>query len=118
MMPDGTPQSSIVWVDYDNEFVLVNTTLERKKCQNMLNNPKVSMLIIDPKDSSRWIEIRGWVIKMIRDNAEGHADKLTQLYTEKQHFYGDIYPIEQKENETRFIVRIEVQKISLDAIFR
>jgi hypothetical protein len=30
MMPDGQPQSSIVWVDYDGTFVLINTTLERK----------------------------------------------------------------------------------------
>jgi len=31
IMPDNTPQSSIVWADYDEELVLVNTTLERQK---------------------------------------------------------------------------------------
>lgn len=118
MMPDGTPQSSIVWVDYDGEYVLINTTLERQKGRNMRANPKVAMLIIDPKDGSRWIEVRGQVREMTRDGAEAHADKLTQRYTAKQHFYGDIYPVEQKQKETRVIVKIEPLKVSLDAIFK
>lgn len=118
MMPDGMPQSSIVWADYDGDYVLINTTLERQKGRNMLGNPKVTLLVIDPKDTSRWIEVRGKVIEFDKDNAEVHADKLTQLYTGKQHFYGDIYPVDQKYRETRVIVKIEPIKVSLDAIFR
>ena len=119
MMPGGMPQSSIVWVDYDGEYVLINTTLERQKGRNMQANPKVTLLMIDPQDSSRWIEVRGQVREMTRDCAEAHADKLTQRYCpNKRHFYGDIYPPEQKEKETRVIVRIAPVKISVDAIFR
>jgi CubicO group peptidase (beta-lactamase class C family) len=47
-----------------------------------------------------------------------HADKLTQLYAGKEHFYGDIYAVEQKQMETCVIVKIEPIKVSLDAIFR
>ena len=119
MMPDGIPQSSIVWVDYDGECILINTTLERQKGQNMRANPKVTVLVIDPKDSSRWVEVRGHVREMTPDCAEAHADKLTQRYCPgKQHFYRDIYPPEQKEKETRVIVKIEPIRVSLDAIFR
>ena len=118
MMPDGTPQSSIVWVDYDGEYVLINTTLERRKGRNMRANPKVALLIIDPKNASRWIEVRGRVREMTRAGAEAHADQLTQRYTAKEHFYGDIYAVEQKQKETRVIVKIEPIKVSLDAIFR
>ncbi len=119
MMPDGMPQSSIVWVDYDGEYVLINTTMERQKGRNMLANPKVALLVIDPKDSSRWIQVQGHVIEMTRDCAEAHADKLTQRYCpNKRHFYGDIYPPEQQEEETRVIVRIAPVKMSVDAIFR
>ena len=118
MMPDGTPQSSIVWVDYDGEDLLINTTLERQKGRNMGANPKVAILVIDPKDTSRWIEVRGQVKEMTADGAEAHADMLTQRYTGKQYFYRDIYPPEQKEKETRVIVRVQPLKVSLDAIFR
>jgi len=119
MMPDGMPQSSVVWVDYDGEYVLINTTLERQKGRNMQSNPKVTVLVIDPKDSSRWVEVRGLVMEMTQDGAEVHADKLTQRYClSKRHFYGDIYPPEQKEKETRVIVKIQPIKTTLDAIFR
>jgi PPOX class probable F420-dependent enzyme len=118
MMQDGQPQSSIVWVDYDGTYVLINTTLERQKGRNMRANPKVTLLVIDPKDGSRWIEVRGRVVEIQREGAEAHADKLTQRYTCKQRFYGDIYPVEQKQKETRVIVKIEPIKVSLDAIFK
>jgi PPOX class probable F420-dependent enzyme len=118
LMPDGTPQSSVVWVDYDGEWVLINTTLERQKGRNMRANPKVTLLVIDPEDSSRWIEVRGRVHEMTKLGAVVHADQLTQRYTGKQHFYRDIYPPEQKDQETRVIVKIEPFKVSLDAIFK
>ncbi len=118
IMPDGQPQSSIVWVDYDGTYVLINTTLERQKGQNMRANPKVALLVIDPKDGSRWIEVRGKVVEIKREGAEAHADKLTRRYTGKQRFYGDVYPVEQMQKETRVIVKIEPTKVSLDAIFK
>ena len=119
LMPDGMPQSSIVWVDYDGENVLINTTLERQKGRNMQVTPRVSVLVIDPNDSSRWVEVRGQVIEMTRDGAVAHADKLTQRYCPgKQYFYRDIYPPEQKDKETRVIARIQLLKVSMDAIFR
>jgi PPOX class probable F420-dependent enzyme len=117
MMPDGQPQSSIVWADYDGSHVLINTTLERQKGRNMRLDPKVTLLVIDPQNGARWIEVRGRVVEMSSDGAEAHADKLTQLYKGKQHFYGDIYPVEQKQKESRVIVKIEPTKVTLDAIF-
>lgn len=119
MLPDGMPQSSIVWVDYDGQDVLINTTLERQKGRNMQANPKVTLLVIDPRDGSRWIEVRGRVRQLARDGAQAHADKLTRrYYPDKRRFYGEIYPAEQQHRETRVIARIEPIKVSLDAIFR
>jgi PPOX class probable F420-dependent enzyme len=118
MMPDGQPQSSIVWTDYDGKNLLLTTILERQKSRNMRDNPKVTLLVIDPKDVSRWIEIRGKVAEISEENAEALADKLTQIYTGKQKFYGDIYPVEKRHEQTRVIVKIEPVKVSLDAIFK
>ena len=118
IMPDGQPQSSIVWTDYDGTYIYINSTLERQKGRNMRSNPKVALLVIDPANDSRWIEIRGNVVEIDRDGAEEHADKLTQQYTGKQHFYGDIYPVSQKQKETRVIFKIEPARVALDAIFK
>lgn len=119
VMPDGTPQSSIVWVDCDGEYVLINTSLERQKGRNMRANPRVTLLVIDPCNSSRWIEVRGQVKEITQEGAEEHADKLTQRYcSRKQHFYGDIYPVEQREKETRVIVRVQPVVVRMDAVFK
>lgn len=117
LMPDGQPQSSLIWTDYDGEYVLVNTTLGRRKSRNMRCNPCVTILVIDPQNGSRWIEVRGTVVEITTDGAEAHADKLTQRYTGKQHFYGDVYAPERKWSEIRVIVKIEPVRISMNAIF-
>ena len=117
MMPDGQPQSSLVWCDYDGEHVLINTTEERQKGKNMLANPKVSLLVVDPEDTSRYIEIRGDV-EIIYDNVIEHLDQVTRKYTRHPHFYGFIYPLEKLEQETRIICAIHARKITLDAIHR
>jgi PPOX class probable F420-dependent enzyme len=119
MMPDGSPQSSVVWVDYDGQYVLINTTLERQKGRNMQANPRVTLLVMDPGDSSRWIEVRGQVKEITGEGAEAHADQLTRRYCpDKQLFYSDIYPIEQRQKETRVIVKIQPRKVCVDAIFK
>lgn len=117
LMPDGQPQSSVVWVDYDGEYVLINTALERQKCRNLRANPRATLLVIDPANGSRWIEIRGRVAEITREGAEAHADALARRYCGKAHFYGDIYPAARREQETRVIVRIAPTKIGRDAVF-
>jgi PPOX class probable F420-dependent enzyme len=117
MMPDGQPQSSLVWCDYDGEYVSINTTCERQKGKNMLANPKVSLLVVDPEDTSRYIEIRGEV-EIVFENAIAHLDQVTRKYTAHPQFYGFVYPKEKQEQETRIICRIHARKITLDAIHR
>jgi PPOX class probable F420-dependent enzyme len=117
MMPDGQPQSSLVWCDEDGECARVNTTRERQKGRNMLAAPKVSLLIVDPEDTSRYIEIRGEV-ELVEAGALDHLDQLTRQYTEHPHYYGYVYPVEQQQRETRIICRIHARKITLDAVHK
>jgi PPOX class probable F420-dependent enzyme len=119
MMPDGQPQMSVVWVDFDGSHVLLNTTLERQKGKNMQHNPKVNALVIDPSNVTRFIEVRGEVVEITQDGAIGHANKQTQAYSggTKQLFYGDIYPEETRDKETRVVVKIQPTKVNVNAIF-
>jgi PPOX class probable F420-dependent enzyme len=117
LMPDGQPQSTLVWCDYDGECACVNTTLQRQKGKNMLANPKVSLLIVDPEDTSRYLAIRGEA-ELIEEGALEHLDQITRLYTTHPQYYGYIYPLEQRDCETRVICRIHARKITLDAIHK
>ena len=112
---DGQPQSSLVWVDVDGDCAQVNTTLERQKGRNILANPKVSLLVVDPDDTARFIQIRGDV-ELVRDGALEHLDRLTRTYTRHPRYYGFVYPVEQQARETRVICRIHARRITLDAI--
>ena len=115
MLPDGQPQSSLVWVDYDGECALVNTTRERRKGRNMEINPKVSLLIVDPANTGRFIQIRG-LAELVEVGAIEHLDRLTRKYTSHPCYYGHIYPAGQQALETRVICRIHATRITLDAI--
>jgi PPOX class probable F420-dependent enzyme len=117
MMPDGQTQSSLVWCDYDGEYACVNTTREHQKGQNMQANPKVTLLVVDPNDTTRYLEIRGEVM-LVEAEALAHLDDLTRKYTRHPRYYGYIYPAEQREWETRIICRIKPKKITLDAIHK
>jgi PPOX class probable F420-dependent enzyme len=117
MMTDGQPHSSLVWCDYDGACARVNTTRQREKGRNMLANPKVSLLVVDPEDTARYLEIRGEV-ELIEDGALDHLNQVTRQYTNNSRYYGSIYPVEQQAQETRIICRIHATKITLDAIHK
>ena len=117
LLPDGQPQSSLVWFDYDGDSLRVNTTRQRQKGRNMQTNPKVSLLIIDPDNTGRWIEVRGQVT-ITEEGAWEHLDELTRQYTRHEHYYGGIYPVERQAQETRIICRIKPGKLTLDAIHK
>jgi len=115
MGPDGQPQSSLVWVDFDGECARVNTTLERQKGRNLLANPRVSLLVVDPDNTGRFIQIRGDA-ELVTDDAPEHLDVLTRKYTRHPRYYGCIYPADQQARETRVICRVHARRITLDAI--
>jgi PPOX class probable F420-dependent enzyme len=115
MGADGQPQSSLVWLDDDGECVRVNTTLERQKGRNVRLDPRVSLLVVDPEDTARFIQIRGEV-ELVIDGADEHLDALTRTYTRHDHYYGSIYPVARRARETRVICRIHARRVTLDAI--
>jgi hypothetical protein len=83
----------------------------------MQTNPRVNLLIIDPGDVSRWIEVRGEV-EITEDHALEHLDELTRQYSRHDRYYGGIFSLERQAQETRIICQIRPKKITLDAIHK
>ena len=115
MMRDGQPQSSLVWVDFDGECACVNSTRQRQKGRNIQRNSRVSLLVVDPDDTGRYLQIRGDA-ELVEEGALSHLDRLTRKYTCHPQYYGYVYPTEQRERETRVICRIHACAITCDAI--
>ena len=79
-MHDGSPQVTPVWFNVDGDYILINSALGRVKDKNMRKNPKVAMVIGDPKNPYRYVQIRGQVVEFIIEGAEGHIDILNLKY--------------------------------------
>jgi PPOX class probable F420-dependent enzyme len=100
IMPDGTPQVTPVWVDYDGAHVLVNSARGRQKDKNMKENAAVALSILDPDNPYRYLEVRGRVAEITEDGADTHIDKMAKKYMDK-----DRYPFRQP-GEVRVLYKI------------
>jgi len=106
VMPDGRPQVTPVWVDYDGTHVLVNTAKGRVKDRNMKRDPRVSLAVIDPDNPYHYLEVRGRVVEITEEGADQHIDKMAKKYLGQ-----DKYPSRQPD-EVRVLYKIEPEKIS------
>jgi PPOX class probable F420-dependent enzyme len=81
VMPNGSPQVSPVWVDFDGTFVLINSENGRQKDKNMRRDAHVAVEIHDPDDPYRYLLVRGKVEEITLSGASEHIDKLAMRYT-------------------------------------
>jgi len=102
LMPDGSPQLSPVWVDYDGQYVLVNTSRGRQKDSNVRRDPRVALAIQDPDNPYRKLLLRGKVLEIIADGAEEHIDILAVKYTGEKYAW-------RTEGMVREILKIKVE---------
>ena len=88
---DGNPHITPVWIDRQEDIILVNTTRKRLKTRNVEKDKRVALSITDQTDSTptgqyTWVSIIGEVIEITDDNAEIHRDQLTQKYINQPEF--------------------------------
>ena len=77
LMPDGSPQITPVWVDYDGTHVLINTSAGRRKDQNVRERPQVALDIVDPQNPFHYLSIRGRVRRIRRKRPPDHPQNHT-----------------------------------------
>lgn len=80
LMPDGSPQVTPVWCDFDGTHVRINSARGRRKDLNMRRDPRVSLMLVDPDNPYRYLEIRGEVVEITADGADAHIDSLAHKY--------------------------------------
>jgi PPOX class probable F420-dependent enzyme len=106
LMPDGTPQSTPVWIDYKDGKVLVNSAKGRVKVRNLKPGSPVAISITDPDNPYRYVQIRGKVSRVTEEGASQHIDKMAKKYLDK-----DKYPF-AKPGEVRVLFEIEPEAVS------
>ena len=116
LMPDGRPQTTVVWCDFDGAYVRINTMRGFRKEKNMRRNPRVTLLCYDPREPLRYLEVRGMVVDMTEDGAMEHLDALSLRYTGLAPYFGGCVPAELAATETPVLCRIRPTcVVALDA---
>jgi PPOX class probable F420-dependent enzyme len=99
LFKDGRPQTNIMWVDADDDHVLINTEVHRQKYKNIQRDPRVTIAVFDAENPYHYTEVRGRVVGEVRGaDARAHIDQLSEKYTG-----GPYQPTVQSE---RVILRI------------
>jgi PPOX class probable F420-dependent enzyme len=101
---DGSPHTTVVWVDVDDDGVMFNTAAGRAKPEHLKRDPRASLIVIDPQDAYRWVAISGRA-EMTTEGADAQIDKLAKKYLGQ-----DEYPW-RKPDEQRLSVRIQAEHV-------
>lgn len=109
LMPDGSPQVTVVWIDIDGERILVNTAEGRVKPVNVRRDPRVAITLFDRQNPYANARIRGRVVQLTHEGADAHIDKLAKKYLGQ-----DKYPF-RTPGEQRVIVVIEPDHVTVSA---
>ena len=101
---DGSPHTTVVWVDVDTDVVMFNTALGRAKERHLRNDPRASLIVVDPGNAYKWISVTGDA-ELTTDGADAQIDKLAKKYLGE-----DEYPW-RNPAETRVSVRIHPKHV-------
>lgn len=100
LLSDGSPSTHVMWVDADDEHVLINTETGRAKYRNIKRDPRVTVTIWDADDPYQYAEVRGEVESTVAGpEARAHIDALSMKYG------GQPYPDDAIQTE-RVILKI------------
>lgn len=108
VMPDGSPQLTPVWFDFDGRHIRVNTAKGRVKARNMQEGSRVAVMIVDPENPYRYVQIRGRVARATESGADDHINSLAKKYLGK-----DKYPFGQP-GEVR--IRYEIEPVAVQGM--
>lgn len=85
--PDGSPQTNVMWFVWDGARLRLTHTTSRQKYRNIRHEPRVSLMLTDPENGYRFLEVRGTVESVEDDDADA------SFYKSLQHRYGKDYTI-------------------------
>ena len=108
VMPDGTPQSTPVWIDRDGDTITFNTAKGRAKHKNLLRDPRIAISVVDGDNPYVYLQVRG-TTEFVEEGADAHIDKMAKKYLGE-----DEYPF-RKEGEERIIVRVSAEAVDWHA---
>ena len=107
IMKDGSPQITPMWVDIEDNQILINTAVGRTKQKNVARDPRIAISIADKNNPYHMVTVRGEVIDQVTgEEAENHIDKMAKKYLNK-----DKYPF-GTPGEKRILLKVKPTKVA------
>ncbi|MCK9896323.1 PPOX class F420-dependent oxidoreductase [Frankia sp. AgB32] len=100
---DGSPRLTVLWVDRDEDELLLSTVRGRAKERDIARDPRVGLIFLDQNDPYGYVEVRG-TATLTEEGGQELIDRLSLKYT------GDIYRWDDPE-EIRVVIRVKAGRI-------
>ena len=101
----GEPQVTPMWFDYDGTHIIFNTARGRVKDRILARHPAVALVVVDPANPYRYMQIRG---KVVEEDESGGFAQICEL-SQKYHGHRN-YP--KREGEVRVTYRVVPENVS------
>ena len=109
---DNVIQNHLMWIDYKDNHILINTEQGRKKTENIRIHKNLSIVIFHPSEMYSSWEVRGIVENIIDDDsANNHIDYLSNRYMSKPYLRTQGVSWEEANIKSREIWEVTVKKI-------
>lgn len=112
LMPDGQPHATPVWGGLEEDHLVFTTVRGRRKERNFTRDPRVTVVIIDPDDPQRYLEVRGVVEEVDPERGVDKINEFARLYTDHDTYYGGFAPAERQQQEERILVRVKPTRVN------
>jgi PPOX class probable F420-dependent enzyme len=101
---DGSPHTSLVWIEREDDVIVFSTTTSRRKARNLARDPRLSLTIVDAENPYRTVDIAG-VADVIDDPDKTLPRKLAHKYLHED-------PPEESPDVRRVIVRVTPRRVT------
>lgn len=113
--PDGRPNLTPMWFDYEGDTILVNTATHRKKCQWIRDNPQLTILLVNPANPYHWMSIKCTVVNEVLEDGPDGARVTAQVNRIWKKYIGEdaAYGLRDPEiDEKRVLFECEIDRIA------
>jgi PPOX class probable F420-dependent enzyme len=100
-LPNGTPQVTVVWFNYEVGYVHINSAAGRLKDRAIRAKPYLALMVMDPQNTGRYVQVRGPVVTITEEGADEHINALSHRYEGKD------YTFTAGQVRVRYMIAIE-----------
>ena len=101
LMPDGSPNSTPVWIGLDGDHILIGTGEESLKARNLRRDPRLSLSVVDFHDPYEEVQVRGRVVEFRDDSKLEVMDRISHKYI------GAPFPMRGHAGRIAMVIEVE-----------